>query len=340
MDSGRFETQFFAGLLLFAVAVMLFVFYPCLEALVLAVTLAVIFHPVYGGLRRVMPRWEGVAAFITVILATAVILAPLTIFGLQIFKEAQGLYAHFASGEKSPLLELLYGRFNKFLPGLNLNFGEYARQILGTFLGNLGIIFSKIIGVFGTFFLALFALYYLLKDGPKLCGAIVKISPLAEKTTAEIIDRLRLMANSVIVGTLTMSVIHGTLVGFGFFLFGLTSPVLWGLVAVIAALIPVVGTAIVVVPGIILLALAGKTTAAVGLALWGILMLGLIDNILRPRIIERRSKAHPLLVLLSVIGGLALFGPTGLLLGPLALTLLLTLLEIYPAIAAKYRPRR
>ncbi len=164
---------------------------------------------------------------------------------------------------------------------------------------------------------------------------MVKISPLSPENSAEIVNRLQTMTGSVITGTVAMAVIHGILVGLGFLLFGLTNPVLWGLVAVVAAFIPIIGTALVVIPGIFWLVLTQNLAGAIGLALWGILMLGLIDNILRPRLIERRSKVHPLLVLLSVIGGLALFGPTGFLLGPLVLSLFLVLLEIYPALILK-----
>lgn len=332
MNSGRSETLFFIVLLLLSAALTLFIFYPCLEALVIAITLAIIFHPVYTKLLRLMPGWGGLAAIITVVLAVVVILTPLTFFGFKIFEEARGLYASFASGEKMPVLEFLHGKLAELTPGFNFDLTQYTQQILSVLLGNLGLILSKIVSVFGTFFLALFALYYFLKDGLKLRDAIIKISPLSRGNTAEIVDRLRTMAGSVVMGTLAMAVIHGVLVGLGFFLFGLPNPVLWGSVAVVAALVPIVGTAIVVVPGILSLTLAGSIAGAIGLTLWGILMLGFIDNILRPRLIERHAKIHPLLILLSVIGGLALFGPTGFLLGPLALSLLLTLLEIYPVL--------
>ena len=331
MTFGRFEVQFFAALLFLSAAFVAFVVYPCLDALVIAIALAVIFHPLYAKLLRLIPKWGGLAAIITVILALFVILAPLTFFGFRIFTEAQGLYASFTLGNKGPLLEFLHGKLVKLAPGFNLDLTQYTRQILSLLLGNLGLIFSKIVSVFGTFFLALFALYYLLKDGAKLRKAIIKISPLSPENSAEIVDHLRTMASSVIIGTVAMAVIHGVLVGFGFLLFELPNPVLWGSVAVVAAFIPIVGTAVVVVPGVLSLILAQNFAGAIGLTLWGILMLGFIDNILRPRLIERRSKAHPLLVLLSVIGGLALFGPTGFLLGPLALSLFLTLLEIYPS---------
>ncbi len=330
MTSSRFETPFFVGLLLFSVALALFILYPCLDAVVLAVTLAILFRPIHGKLRNLMPGWEGLAALITVILAVAIILAPLTFFGFRIFKEAQGLYTSFASGGKGPFLEFIHDKLAKLAPGFNLDLTQYAQQILAALVGSLGSILSKIVSVFGTFFLAIFALYYFLKDGTRLEDTITRTSPLSKKNTTEIISKLHIMANSVIKGTLAVAVVQGVFVGLGFLIFGLPSPVLWGSVSIVAALIPIIGTAIVVVPGIISLALSGDLVAAIGFMAWGILAVGLIDNFLRPRLIERKAKVHPLLVLLSVIGGLALFGPTGFLLGPLALSLFLTLLEIYP----------
>ncbi len=138
MASGRFEIQFFAGLLLLSAALMIFVFYPCLNALVIAIALAVIFHPIYARLLRLMPKWEWLAALITVMLTIAVILVPLTIFGFKIFAEAQALYTSFASGDKGPLLEFLHGKLAELTPGLNLDLTQYTQQILSALLGNLG----------------------------------------------------------------------------------------------------------------------------------------------------------------------------------------------------------
>jgi predicted PurR-regulated permease PerM len=332
MESKQIEKQFFVALLLIALGLVFFIFLPYLDAIVLAVTLAILSNPFYRSMRKAMPRWEGIAAFLTVMLAVVVILTPLTFFGFRIFGEAQQLYVRFASGDGGTAFTAFSKQVEQFAPWLKIDITSNTKQILGALIQNLGVIFSKLAGVIGTFFLALIALYYFLKDGAKLRRAIVQVSPLSLPHTEEILAKLGVMANSVIKGSLVIAIIQGVLVGLGFLVFGVPNPVFWGAVSIIASLIPFLGTAIVVVPAVIYLFVGGNTIPAFGLVGWGIFAVGLIDNFLRPQFIERDAKIHPFLVLLSVLGGIALFGMTGFLLGPLVLSLLLALLDIYPSL--------
>lgn len=326
------ETPFFIGLLLLAAGLAVFIVLPYLNAIVLAATLAILFHPVYRGLRRVLPGHEALASFIAVCIALVVIVTPLVLFGLQIVKEAQGLYGQFASGENWPALSFMRAQIEKTAPWVNLDFSQYLRQMLQAVLANLGAAISGLANIAGILFLTFFSLYYFLKDSGKIRDAVIKISPLSHGHTEEILTKLYSMANSVIKGSLVVAIAQGALVGIGFVLFGLSNPVLWGSVAVIAALIPVAGTALIVVPAAALLAFSGHLVQSVGFIIWGFVIVGLVDNFLRPKLIERNVKIHPLLVLLSVLGGLSVFGVMGFVLGPLILSLLLTLVEIYPSL--------
>ncbi len=328
----RFEIPFFAVLLLLAAALFLFIAIPYLNALALAVSLAILFHPLYRRFLRVPPRRKGIAAFAAVVIAIIVVFVPLMFFGYWIAREAQGLYGEFASGASIPSFTFLYERVNALSPGGHFDISQYAKQTLDVVLGNLGPAIGGIMSIGMTFFLAFFALYYLLKDGEALRQAIRRIIPLEGTRTDAIFEKLYLMANSVIRGSLVVAVVQGILVGTGFLMFGLSNPVLWGLVSIVAALIPVIGTAIIVIPAVAMLAIYGNIAGAVGLTIWGFVIVGLIDNFLRPLLIERRANAHPLLVLISVLGGLSVFGPMGFVLGPFTLSLFLALLEIYPSI--------
>jgi predicted PurR-regulated permease PerM len=335
MDSIRPETRFFIVLLLIAAALVVFVFFPYLNAIVLGVTLAIIFQPIYSGLLKLMPSWRGLASFITLSIAVVVILVPLIFFGLHIFQEAQGLYSQFAAGSSSQVVEFLRTKISNLAPWLNIDFSQYAKQVLDIVIANIGPVFSQATSIAATFFFAFFVLYYLLKDGAKLRSAILSMSPLPRGDTEVILSKLNQMAGSVIKGSLVIAVLQGIFVGLAFFLFGLSGPVLWGSIAVVAALIPFVGVALVVLPAALSLALAGNLGGAIGFMIFAFLAAGLIDNFLRPRLIDRDTNVHPLLVLLSVLGGIAAFGPMGFILGPLALTLFLTLLEIYPVLVGK-----
>jgi len=188
-----------------------------------------------------------------------------------------------------------------------------------------------------TAFLFIISLYYLLKDGALLRKKIVALSPLKDADDETIIKKLELAVSSVIKGNFVIAFIQGVVTAIGFSIFGLPNAVLWGTIAAIAALIPSVGTALVFVPAIILLFISGQIFAAFGLLLWGALAVGLIDNFLGPKLIGRGMQLHPLLVLLSVLGGISLFGPIGFVLGPIVLSLLFALLDIYSLIISNQK---
>ncbi len=328
MDSKRFEIPFFILLIAFAVGLVAFIFFPYLDAIVLAIALAILFHPVYMLLQKHMPK--GLSAFITVIFAMAIIIIPVIFFGFKIFQEAQALYTDFISGNTGPVIGFLHGKLNEFIPWLHIDLSQYAKQLLGIVVASLGPIFSRVSNLAITIFLALSAFYYLLMDAERLKKAVIGVIPLSATHTEKIIHKLDSMASSAIRGSLIVAIIQGVLVGIGFFIFGLQNPVLWGTIAIVVSLIPVIGTAIVIIPGMISMMLSGNVAGSIAFALWCFLLVGLVDVFLRPRLIERDVKIHPMLVLFSVLGGMVIFGATGFILGPLALSLLLALIQIYP----------
>jgi predicted PurR-regulated permease PerM len=175
----------------------------------------------------------------------------------------------------------------------------------------------------------LFALFYLLRDGGKLKQDLILLSPLADDYDIKIFLKLKQAIRSVVVGSLVVGLIQGILTGIGFFIFGVPNPALWGSFAVIAALIPGIGTSLVIVPGILYLFFISTHLHALGMLIWGILAVGFIDNFLGPMLVNRGVHVHPFLILLSVIGGLSFFGPIGFIAGPLLVALLVALLEIY-----------
>jgi predicted PurR-regulated permease PerM len=133
-------------------------------------------------------------------------------------------------------------------------------------------------------------------------------------------------------GALLTAIVQGIMVGIGFSVVGIPNPVLFGVVATVAALIPMMGTGIVTLPGVVWLISMGQVGPGIALLVWGLLCVGLIDNILSPYLMKRGMGVHPFLILLSVFGGLTYFGPIGFLAGPIILAFFFTLLEIYPQI--------
>jgi len=340
MLSDRSESRIFIGILVLAVVLVGMVFLPELNAIVLGVSLAILFQPWHIALTRALHERSGIAAMIIVLLAIVIVLVPLIFFGLQIFVEAQGLYGQIASGAALPAIIWFRTALHQWSPSLNVDLSPYIQQVLGILINDIGPIFSGLLSVVGTLFLSFFALYYFLKDGSKLRAIIVAHGPLPAAHAEMVLSRLYARASSVIRGSLAVAVFYGVLTGIGFFIFGLPSAILWGAVTMVASFIPGIGVLLVVVPGIISLYIGGNIVGAVGLAAWTFVMSTTMEAYLRPRLLGGKGKIHPMLMLFAVLGGLSFFGPIGLLLGPLALGLLLTLLESYPLFALENLSRK
>jgi predicted PurR-regulated permease PerM len=171
--------------------------------------------------------------------------------------------------------------------------------------------------------------FYFFRDGKELMQLLIKISPLPDSEDKVIFERMARAVRAVAVGTLLIALIQGTLVALGFFIFGVPRPVLLGMFASLGALMPGIGTTIVTAPAVIYLFATGNTVMGVGLLVWSVLIVGLVDNLVGPYLIGRKNNMHPFIILISVLGGIGLFGPIGFIIGPVTVTLFFVLLEIY-----------
>ena len=337
------KPQFYFLLIVLSITMALsfFILRPFLFAIVLALVFSIIFQPLYAKMLKYTLKHQGLAAFLTTIIIVALIFTPLVFLAIQILQEAKDLYVSLLTGGgKDSLLNV----FNKlayvshdYFPDageISANIDQYLRQGLSWLLNNLGVFFSNFANMMVTAFLFIISLYYLLKDGRELRKKVVALSPLRDIDDEAIIRKLELAVSSVIKGNFLIAFIQGVLTAIGFTIFGIPNAVLWGTVAAIAALIPSIGTALVLIPAIIFLFISGQVFSAIGLLLWGSLAVGLIDNFLGPKLIGRGMHLHPLLVLFSVLGGIVFFGPIGFVLGPIVLSLLFALLDIYSLISS------
>lgn len=331
------ETYFLLSLLILVLVLAVFIFLPYLSAVLLAAVFAVVMRPVYRRLTKWFGGLESAAALLTVFLVLTIVFTPLMVLGMQIFQEATDLYLALLGD--GPGLGGAFSRlesyFQNLLPGISLNLAEHLRQFISWLLQNVAVVFTGLARVFITLFLGLIGLYYLLKDGEKLGSRLAALLPLSPKYSQLIWERLETMVNSVVRGTLLVAVIQGILAGVGFGIFGVPNPAFWGSVTVLAALIPTLGTTLVILPAAAYLYFASGLAPAAGLLIWGALAVGLIDNFLSPQLIRRGTRIHPFLVLLSVLGGISLAGPIGFLAGPLVLSILFALLDIYSVLVLK-----
>lgn len=318
------------------------IFSPYLSALFLATVFAIIFSPMHKKILRSTNKREILSALLSVIVVLFLILLPLTIISILMFQEASILYNDFTNGGAG--MQYIDAKFNsleeyvnRIAPALTfeVNAYEYFQQGLSWILQNINSLFSGVVKFTINLFIMILALFFLFKDGSKFRKAVVAWSPLSDMYDEGLLKKLTIAVNSVIKGALTIAIIQGILTGIGFTIFGIHSPVLWGFIASITALIPTLGTGIITVPAGIYLLFTGSIAAGVGLIIWGVFVVGLVDNFLRPILIKRGVKIHPFIILLSIFGGLSMFGPIGVLAGPIVVAFFFALLEIYPQIINK-----
>lgn len=329
------QTQifFFIALFFAVLALNIGMFLPFIGAIVIALTLGSIFGPMY---RKILGFFKGkasISSFISVIAVILIVIIPISFLGTMVFKEASVFYSVFRDGGDEAYVNNINNSVNSWIHKVSPDFSFSARdsfsKAIDFFVNNVAKIFSGISGALFSLFLALLGLYYILKDGDKLKNILMHLSPLADEYDEIIFDKLSKTVSSVIKGSLLVALVQGILTGVGFFVFGIPAPAVWGAVAVISSLIPMIGTSIVLAPGILYLFSTGSIGAGIGLLAWGVFIVGTIDNFMRPKLIERGIHIHPFFILMSVLGGLEFFGAVGFLLGPILLSLMFSLLDIY-----------
>ena len=344
MHHHKSELYFLLAVLTGVFVLVFFVFKPFLYALILAMVFTTVFAPIHKKLLAFTRENKGLSALMSTIAVLIVVIVPIALIGAQVFQEATQLYVYLVQNGGAAELTLSIKNIVANLQGIfpttidvSADVNQYVEQGLNWLIQQLGPLFKNVAIAMLDVFVFLVALYYLFKDGQKFKEEAIKLSPLQDVHDETIADKLAIAVNSVIKGSLAVAFVQGVLATIGLLMFGVPNAALWGSVAALTALIPGIGTSLVLIPAIVYLVLHGEIMYAIGLLLWGMLVVGMADNVLRPIIVERGVKLHPFLILLSILGGIGLFGPIGFLLGPLVLSLLFVLLEIYLSVQKEHK---
>ena len=308
-------------------------FTPFIGAIALAAIIVTICYPLYERILKHAPRKnKGIAAFVALISIVVLVFLPLVILSSFILREALSVYALFDSAKHLSFIDSLNTierTVQTIIPNFNVNVAAIAQQTTGFIAEHLVSIFAGTASTLFLTFITLISVYYFFRDGKYFTEYLIRLSPLKDSDDKLILARLATAVRSVAFGTVFVAILQGIVTTIGLVLFGFDRAILWGCLAAIGALIPGVGTSIVIIPAIAYLFFTGAHVAALGLTLWGAFAVGLIDNTLGPYVMSRGNKIHPLLILFSVLGGILLFGPIGFILGPVILSLFLVLLEMY-----------
>lgn len=332
MKKEQVQLYFFFFLLLGTLTLTFLMFLPFLSVLAVAALLAIIFYPLHRRILRAVGDRRSVAAAITLATATAIVILPVAVFSFFLFVEARDLYLRLSVnglGEFAVPIQALETYLQRLIPGFELDIRAYSGEAALWLSREFGVIFAGTASAILGLFLGSIAFYYFVRDGVRLVETIKRYSPLDDVHDVAIFDKLNRTVHSVINGSLSVALIQGILTSIGLAIFGVPNPALWGGIAAIAALVPLAGTAVVIIPALGYLLLTGAFGHALGLLIWGVSIVGLVDNFLGPRLVGRGVEVHPLLIIFAVFGGLAFFGPIGFLLGPIVMSMLLVLGEIY-----------
>jgi predicted PurR-regulated permease PerM len=327
-----------------------FLFYriisPFLGPIVWAILLSIVFYPLFQRLQRLLKKREAFSAMIMTLLVIVVIVLPSAFLTISLANEVVDAYHDLEEMIKTGRLQAYLEQIRQFTPFqwvwttldqyLDLSQADPFKFLLqnvrqiGTFLFNQTSVIFKGLSTFVIgFFFALLSLYYLFKDGNRLLERLKAIAPIPSKERELILLRFKDMIYATIYGGIVVAIVQGLLGGLIFWILGISSPILWGTAMALLSFIPIGGTALIWAPASLLFIAQGNFLKGIILLLFGALVISMVDNLLRPKLISSKTNIHPLLLFFSVLGGIQAFGMIGLVAGPLITTLCLTLIEIY-----------
>jgi len=333
---------FFLALFLISCLLLGWLLWPFFSVIVLAIVITGVFNPVYRMLNRKLN--PTLSSLITCVIIFFVLFIPVSIFVGILANEAYDLYLT-AKGAllSNPIKELLENskivdkindilmNFGVNITGDELNKGvaEFGRAV-GLFLYQQATsMTANIVNFVANFFFMLLIVFYLLIDNQRLVSFIVGLSPLPDDQDEKLIQKFKDMGGAILLGNGLGGLIQGTLGGIVFASFGFRSPFLWGVIMAVLAFLPIVGVGAVFLPAALYLILQGRLAAGIFFVVFYVLLSGGIEYLFKPKLVGKRVQMHTLLVFLSIIGGLKLFGILGIIYGPLVVTAFLTLTDIY-----------
>lgn len=334
--------------LLLLVAVSLafaWILWPFSSAILWGTVLAVVFAPVYRRLMRSIGHRQNIAALATVAIILLIVILPLTVIGMLVFQEAAGVYAKIQTGE------IDFGRilrqFSEAVPGwvaglldhfaltdlvgvqdrLSAGLARGSQFIAGQALNIGHNMFDFVVSLF----VALYLLFFLLRDGDALIARLRDAIPLRGDQRRALFTRFAAVIRAIVKGTVVVAAVQGALGGLMFWFLGVQAALLWGVVMAILSLLPAIGAALIWVPVSFYLLATGAMWHGIALLVFGVLVISMVDNFLRPVLVGGDTRIPDYLVLLSTLGGIAIFGIDGLVIGPVIAAMFIVAWDLFTA---------
>jgi predicted PurR-regulated permease PerM len=324
------QSKIFQLLVIVVTLAFAWILWPFFGAIFWATVLAILFAPLYRRLSTRMLEKPTLAALMTLTIILVLVIMPSALITGLLLQEAFGVYGRLQSGELNfgryaqqvlaalpPWLTSLLDRFGltslgavqeKFSAGLAKGFQFFATQALNIGQNTFEFIVS--------FFIMLYLLFFLLRDGDALARRIRKAMPIQDDLQRNLSGKFTTVIRATIKGNLVVAVVQGALGGLIFWLLGIHGALLWAVLMAFLSLLPAVGAGLVWLPAAIYFLVTGDTWQGIVLIAYGVLVIGLVDNVLRPILVGKDTKMPDYVVLISTLGGMAIFGLNGFVIGP------------------------
>jgi len=320
------------------------IFFRMIQGFLMAILMAGIFSALAMPLYQRFERWyrgrRGLASISTLLIIVLLILIPLGglmgIVAAQAFKVGQSITPWIQKQLADPsglagLLEKLpfYEQIAPYQQEILTRVGELVGSVSQFLISGLSSVTVVTAQFLFNLFVFLYTMYFFLMDGEKLLNRILYYLPLEERDELRMLDRFTSVTRATLKGTAVIGILQGGLAGLAFAVVGIPSAIFWGTIMVVLSVIPGIGTGFVWVPAAIILAATGHMGQAIGLALFCGLVVGSLDNFLRPRLVGKDTQLPDLLIFLGTLGGIIFFGILGIIIGPIVAALFVTIWEIY-----------
>jgi predicted PurR-regulated permease PerM len=334
------QRVFFGVMLLIVTAAFLWLIRGFLQPIFWAVALGILVLPLHARIQARWPTRRTLAAAASVALVVVIVIMPIIGVAMAVTGEATGLYERLRAGEID--LSFFYAQTQQHLPQL-LSFMESTGidpARLQSQLSSAAVQISQFVAsralsigqdtlrIAIYFFLMLYLLFFFLRDGQRMVDALVRALPLGDDRERHLLERFAEVSRATIKGTLVVGIVQGAIGGITFSILGIGAPVLWGVVMTLLSIIPAIGPAFVWLPAAVVLIANGRIVGGIALILVGVLIIGLVDNVLRPLLVGRDTRMPDYLILLSTLGGLAGFGLAGIVIGPIIAAFFLSIWEM------------
>lgn len=329
---------FYMGFLFLVTIGFIYILSPYFSALFWAVIFAVLFRPIYLKLLNKMPKKKNISALLTLILAILLGIIPISIIATSLTTQAVDLYEQIESGKLNigEYLDLVYNNLpspiHSFLERFHITSEfSFKEKLLQLFNQGSKFMATELVNISQNTFtfimdlgIMLYLMYFFIRDGETIKEYIKRFIPLSGNHKIKLFSKFLTVVRATVKGNMLVAIAQGALGGIIFAILGIPSPILWGVIMAFLSLLPAIGAALVWLPVAIYLLVSGSTIEGIIMIVWGVVVIGMSDNLLRPILVGKDTRLPDYLILITTIGGMAVFGLNGFVIGPLLAALFIT----------------